>query len=76
MITKEESIRKLMDAGLTREEAEHYLTVSLVEREKIIKGVQARLKAEKLSEMFPLMLPHEGPPLPRYMGIVWPWWRG
>lgn len=73
MFTKEDAIRKLMGLSLSREEAERQLTASLAERKKIVKGVQARLKAEKLSGMSPILLPHEGPPLPRHMGIVWPW---
>jgi len=71
MIIKEKAIKDLMDLGLTRQEAERSLIAPLAEHRKIVKGVQARLKAKS-----PIMLPHEGPPLPRYMRIIWPWWRG
>jgi hypothetical protein len=70
-LTREEAIKLLEHIGLTREEAEATLEGSEEERVKIIRTVQERHLRKH--ESLPMSI-EEGPPLPRKLGIYWPWY--
>ncbi len=77
-ISEEEAIKQLGMLGLKRDEAKRFLMAPEAEKRAIIKTVQERAGVEAppfyYDNLWP-MSPEEGPPLPRKLGIKWPWRR-
>ena len=71
---EEQQIEQLMMFGLSRYDAERFLSATKEERMAMIKkaGVMGETPAFYYESLMP-MSPEEGPPLPRKWGIRWPW---
>lgn len=75
--SRDQTIKGLTNADLTQDKAEHFLGSSESERLKILDVVQERAIADKEATSWRPMPLAKGPPLPRRLGIKWPWimWR-